>query len=228
MTASLIYSGGGSQGGCFDPTVDEDMAPMADPLAGLTPPVYAGCDFPDLVEVTTDTILSPGVYCGGIYIYGSANVEFDPGTYIIEGRGLEITGSGFVEGNGVTFYIPPTVEGIASHHHWAPDTSVHFAGSANIELSATTSVDYENVLIYQDAGVSPDLDLVFNGGADMILNGTLYAPNNHLRFAGNNDGTGATSIVANTMYFTGTSSFGVNTETALYGPGGAGGSSLVQ
>ena len=170
----------------------------------------------------------PGVYCGGIYIYGSANVEFAPGTYILGGRGLEITGSGFVEGTGITFYIPPTVVGISTHHHLTPTTSVHFAGSANIELSAATSGAYQNVLIYQDAGVSPDLDLVFNGGADMVLDGTLYAPNNHLRFAGNNDGSGATSIVARTVYFTGTSSFGVNSETALYGPGGAGGSSLVQ
>ena len=125
--------------GCaFDPVPDSGRAPMADPLAYMTPPTGFeddGCTFTTLVEVTTDTTLSPGVYCGGIYIYGSANVEFEPGTYIVDGRGLEISGSGLVEGNGVTFYIPPTVVGISSHHHWAPTMSVHFAGSANISLS---------------------------------------------------------------------------------------------
>jgi Flp pilus assembly protein TadG len=233
LTASSIAVAGNYQASScpFDPVPDTGMTPMADPLAYLNPPTdYAddGCDYTALVEVTTDTILSPGVYCGGIYIYGSGNVEFEPGTYTIDGRGLEISGSGLVEGNGVTFYIAPTVTGIASHHHWAPDKAVHFAGSANIQLSAPTSGDYKDVLIWQDVAVSSDLDLVFNGGADMALDGVLYAPNNLIRFAGNSDPGGATSIVAGRVYFTGNANMGSNPETALFGPGGAGGISLVQ
>ncbi len=131
-------------------------------------------------------------------------------------------------GDEVTLYIPPTVTGMAGHHHWAPDKSVHFAGSANIQFSAPTSGDYEDVLVWQDAAVSSDLDLVFNGGADMALDGVLYAPNNLIRFAGNGDPGGATSIVAGRVFFTGNANLGSNPLTATFGPNGGSGISLVQ
>jgi len=204
---------------------------MADPLAYLNPPPYApppaGCDHVALVEVTTDTTLDPGVYCGGIRIYKNANVVFNPGTYIVDGRGLEIVGSGIVTGDEVTFYFPPTLTGIPGQGQ-QPDQSVHFAGSGNITLSAPTSGDYEDILFYQDANAPSDIVALFNGGADMELNGVLYFPNNPLRFAGNGDPGGATSIVARTVYITGNANFGSNPETAMFGPGGGSGISLVQ
>ncbi len=225
LTASLIYVAGGSQGSCFDPTMETGMTPMADPLAYLNPPSFAGCVHVGLVEVTTDTTFEPGVYCGGIDIHDSANVEFEPGIYIVDGRGLEITGSGIVEGNGGTFYLAPTATGITQ----GPTTkSLHLAGSANITLSAPDSGDYKDVRFYQDPATPPDLINSFNGGADMELNGVLYFPNNSVRFAGNGDPGGATSIVARTVYFTGNANFGSNPATMLFGPGGAGGISLVQ
>ncbi len=60
ITATEIYAVGGSEGICIDPTV-EPMTPMADPLAYLNPPIIGACDYPALVEVTTDTTLQPGV-----------------------------------------------------------------------------------------------------------------------------------------------------------------------
>ncbi len=84
------------------------------------------------------------------------------------------------------------------------------------------------MLIYRDPATPSDRDLVFNGGADLELNGVLYAPNNLVRFAGNGDPGGATSIVARMVYITGNANFGSNPETALFGPGGANGISLVQ
>ncbi|MEE9296253.1 MAG: TadG family pilus assembly protein [Phycisphaerae bacterium] len=231
LTASIISVTGGHIGACISPAPDTDMTPMADPLAYLSPPTDFdddGCTYTALVEVTTDTTLSPGVYCGGISISDTANVDFEPGNYTVGGEGLEISGSGAVTGDEVMFYIAPTATGIPFHHHQGPGKTVHFAGSANITLSAPTSGDYKDVLIWQDAGVSSDLELVFNGGADMELNGVLYAPNHQLRFAGNGDPGGATSIVARTVELTGNANFGSNPETALFGPGGAGGISLVQ
>ncbi len=227
LTASSISVAGDYEGSCFSPAPDTGMAPMADPLAYLNPPSYAGCDYAALVEVTTDTTLSPGVYCGGIKIDDTANVEFEPGTYIVDGRGLEIVGSGIVEGNGVTFYLPPTVTGIPAKGKSAPK-SVHIAGSATVTLSAPTSGDYEDILFYQDANAPSDLVAQFNGGADMELNGVLYFPNNPVRFSGNGDPGGATSIVARTVYFTGNANMGSNPLTKTFGGGGASGISLVQ
>ncbi len=131
-------------------------------------------------------------------------------------------------GDGVMFYLLPTTTGIPVHHHLQPQKTVHFAGSANITLSAQTSGDYKDVLIWQDAATPNDLLAVFNGGASMELNGVLYFPNNPVRFAGNGDPGGATSIVARTVYITGNANFGSNPETTLFGPNGASGISLVQ
>ena len=230
ITASSIYVSGDSQGTCIDPAVETGMTPMADPLAYLTPPTDFeddGCDEDELVEVTSNTTLSPGVYCGGIHIYGSANVEFEPGNYTVGGSGLEIDGSGAVTGDEVMFYLQPTAV-IPFHHHRGPGKTVHFAGSANITLSAPDSGAYKDVLIYQDPATPSDRDLVFSGGANLELNGVLYAPNNLIRFAGNGDPGGATSIVARTAYFTGNANFGSNPATKMFGPGGASGISLVQ
>ena len=230
ITASEIYVAGDTIGTCIDPTAETGMEPMDDPLATLTPPddyEDDGCTFTALVEVTTDTTLDPGAYCGGIHIYGSANVTFNPGNYVVDGSGLEIDGSGAVTGDEVMFYIEPTAV-IPFHHHQGPGKTVHFAGSANITLSAPDSGAYKDVLIYQDPATPSDRDLVFNGGADLELNGVLYAPNNLVRFAGNGDPGGATSIVARMVYITGNANFGSNPETALFGPGGANGISLVQ
>ncbi len=131
-------------------------------------------------------------------------------------------------GDGVMFYLLPTTTGIPFHHHQGPGKTVHFAGSADITLSAQTSGDYKDVLIWQDAATPNDLLIVFNGGPDLELNGVVYAPNNPVRFAGNGDPGGATSIVARTVYITGNANFGSNPETALFGPGGGSGISLVQ
>ncbi len=182
-----------------------------------------------LFDVTThNTTLDPDVYCGGIRIATSENVIFNPGNYTIGGRGMEIAGSGTVTGDEVMFYLLPTTTGIPVHHHLGPAKIIHFAGAANITLSAPTSGDYEGVLFYQDPATPSDLLVVFNGGADMELNGVLYFPNNPVRFAGNGDPGGATSIVARTVEITGNANFGSNPETVLFGPNGGSGISLVQ
>jgi hypothetical protein len=225
LTASSIYVAGDTRGNCINPTPDTGMAPISDPLDYLNPPTDNGCDHFGLIEVTTDTVLDPGVYCGGIYIHQSPIVDFNPGEYVIKGRGLEIVGSGLVTGDEVMFYLDPTTAGIPDTN---PPKSVHLAGSAQITLSAPTSGDYEDVLMYQDPNSPSDLINVFNGGADMELNGALYFPSNQVRFAGNGDPGGATSIVARTMNFTGNANLGSNPLTKTFGAGGAGGISLVR
>jgi len=67
-----------------------------------------------------------------------------------------------------------------------------------------------------------------NGSAELELNGVLYFPNKPVRFSGKGDPGSATSIIGRTATFIGNAKLGSNPETALYGPGGAGGSSLVQ
>ncbi len=224
LTATSITTMGDTQGSCINPEVETAAPdPIADPLDYLSPPEDLGCDYVAVFEVTVDTVLDPGVYCGGIDINGGPIVDFNPGEYIIKGDGLSITGNATVTGDEVMFYISPDVIGI-------PDTnqSVHFAGTADIQLSAPISGDYKDVLFYQDANSPGNLVAKFNGGANTELNGILYAPNNGIEFAGNGDPGGATSIIGKTVKFTGNANLGSNPDTVLFGAGGVGGISLVQ
>ncbi|MCH8962231.1 MAG: hypothetical protein IH820_13165 [Bacteroidetes bacterium] len=88
------------------------MPRITDPLAKLKPPDYSGCKFPDLVDVIVNTTLYPGVYCGGISIHENAEVVFEPGMYILDGIGMQITGNTKVRGEELTFYFPPTTTGV--------------------------------------------------------------------------------------------------------------------
>ena len=43
------------------------------------------------------------------------------------------------------------------------------------------------MLFYQDPAVDPSLEMRLQGGSDMNLEGIIYAPYNHLRYAGGSD-----------------------------------------
>ena len=225
LTASSISVVGGAKGNCINPEADTGADPMADPLASLPPPVDSGCDYTALFEVSTDTVLAPGVYCGGIYIYGGGIVDFLPGEYVLKGRGLEIGGNGDVTGDGVMFYIDPTATGIPGS---SPPKTISLAGGPNITFSAPTSGVYEDVLFFQDSATPANYVNKFNGNAITELNGILYFPSTEVQFSGNGDPGGATSIIGRMVTFTGNASLGGNAGTRLFGGDGASGISLVQ
>ena len=90
LTATIIAIVGGMNkngGECMSPKPSVGAPSIADPLASLEPPSYEGCDETDLVRVTVDTTLYPGVYCGGIqsppkslHIAGSSDVTLSAPT----------------------------------------------------------------------------------------------------------------------------------------------------
>ncbi len=226
LTATSITTMGDTDGSCINPTPDTYMEdPIDDPLEYLDDLDDDDCDYVAVVEVTIDTVLDPGVYCGGIDINGGPIVDFTPGEYIIKGDGLSITGNSIVTGDEVIFYFSPDITGIPGTD---PPQTIHMAGTTDITLSAPTSGEYEDVLFYQDGNTPDNFVNKFNGGADMELNGVLYAPNNNISFSGNGDPGGATSIVAGRVFFTGNANLGSNPLTKTFGPGGASGISLVQ
>jgi len=201
MTASSLATSGGATGSCLDPQPDEDMPQTEDPFAYLTPPAAAAgpCDFTSVVVVSSATTLDPGNYCGGLRI--TKDVDFLPGEYVIGGEGLHMQGNAAITGDEVTFYFPDTVTG------YSPGPSaLYIAGTTDVQLSAPTTGDYQGVLFYADQNIDPDLDIILQGGADMELEGVVYAKNNHMRFAGGSDGIdGWVVIVVDTIEFTGNS-----------------------
>ena len=224
LTATSIATSGDYSGDCLNPTPETSMPPISDPLADLNPPTYSGCDYPDLVEITTNTTLTSGVYCGGIDINSNAVVDFEPGMYILKGLGLQITGNTKVTGDEVTFYFAPDttgVTGIKIKGVKQPPRSIFIAGTTNVELKAPTSGYYEGILFYQDRNAPSNMNNLFTGGATMNLEGMFYFPNTEVKFAGNSavNGSNWIGIVARTVEFVGTTDLFQDLSQVAYSPG---------
>jgi len=206
MTATQIATSGNASGTCLNPQPEEDMPQTEDPFAYLSPPGVATdpCDETDLVEITSPgPPIAPGNYCGGIVI--EADVTFLPGEYSIGGEGLQIQGNSTVTGDEVSVYFPDDTVGYDPPGP-TPPRALYIAGTTTVDLSAPTAGDYNSILFYMDQNIDPDLQLVLQGGADMELEGVVYAKNNHMRFAGGADGiSGWTVLAVDTLEFSGNS-----------------------
>ena len=202
LTATAITTTGGAAGSCLNPTPDHGP-PVDDPFEYLSPPAPGGCLETALLEVIVATTLSPGNYCGGIKV--TADTIFLPGDYTVGGEGLHIEGNSVVTGDGVGFYFPPTLTGYDKPGP-TPPVGLYIAGTTDVQLSAPTTGAYESMLFYMDPAVDSNIEMWLQGGADMNLEGIIYAIANHLRFAGNSDtNDGWLVTIVDTIEFKGTS-----------------------
>jgi hypothetical protein len=146
--------------------------------------------------------VEPGDYCGGLTIKRTVNME--PGVYIVSAGDLTIESTAVVSGTGVMIFL-------------TGGATVHFAGTANVQLSAPTSDPepappnpYAGILIFGDRD---DLNAnhIINGDSTSSFDGAIYAPSGHVEFAGSGAvGGGCTQVVAATIEFTGDAGFGTD------------------
>jgi hypothetical protein len=224
LNATSIATSGDYSGDCLNPTPEVGMPSITDPLADLDPPDYSGCDFSSLVEVTVNTTLLPGVYCGGIDIHENAEVQFAPGTYILDGVGLQITGNSIVTGDEVIFYFPPTTTGVKTGGgKHATTNTILIAGTTDVTLRAPTSGYYEGILFYQDRDAPSSMRNLLTGTANMLLEGLFYFPNTEVKFAGNSsvEGSDWIAIIARTVEFVGTTDLFQDLSEVAYSPSAA-------
>jgi hypothetical protein len=187
------------------------VAVMADPLANLpAPTVPAGCDNANTYQVNTNgTVnLSPGVYCGGIYVKkGTAN--FTPGLYILKGGGLATQDSNsIITGSGVTIYN--------TYDPASPKAWINTYGPINIvansvaTLSAPTSGTYAGVLLMEDRRLTPTscggtiCTDNWGGGSLSSFTGIIYGRSSLMNFYGNAAMSAYTVIVAYRLAMNGT------------------------
>ncbi len=208
-TAALVQNGGGCLSAKYIGVVGQfknnsscpptpmpvsGIAGFSDPLAYLQPPTVGACDY-NSVSITGGTpTIYPGVYCGGLNISGgSTNVTFSPGTYIINGGGMNISGGANVQANGVTFYIT----GNSSNFK-----GVSITGGSNSQLIAPSTGPYASILFFQDRSVptgSSGADSNIAGGSGTAIEGTLYFPTTNLTYAGNSADSLYTILIADTV-----------------------------
>lgn len=86
-----------------------------------------------------DITLKPGVYCGGLIING-ANVEFEPGEYVILNGPLVVNSTGSIEGDGVGFYLSGAL------------STINFSKQSQISLRAPRDGPMAGILFY-DGGI---------------------------------------------------------------------------
>ena len=205
VTATAIDVVGGAvinNGGSTTPAPTVGVAAVADPFASLPAPPLGNCTLhPSLTSPATNAVLTPGTYCGGIYVgNGATNVTFNSGNYIIDGGGLSFNGSGkTVLGSGVMFYLTGTN---------STYDSVAVQNGASVTFSAPTSGTYLGVLFFQDRSITSSQNAVFAGGSTMQLTGSLYFPTTDVSFSNGSSVTAYnTAIVAKQLSFTSSAYF---------------------
>ena len=165
---------------------------MRDP-SDLSPPPISGCDYNNLVFDSGTHVLSSGVYCGGLALSGSARVEFEPGTHIMQNGDFQTSGgSTEIQGEDVTFYT-------------AGDSSISMTGQGDINLSAPTIGNYAGMLFYGDPNASTGVQHHINGNSNVTFNGFMYFPTAELMYNGGGLGTTSeyTAVIARVLRFGG-------------------------
>jgi hypothetical protein len=112
------------------PAPSTGTAQVPNPLSYLQMPTVGACTHTGLLTVSKDTILDPGVYCGGLSIT-TKTATLNPGTYIMNGGGLTVATSGVILGTGVT--LVNTMD--ATHAYGA----FNFGTGCKATLSAPTT-----------------------------------------------------------------------------------------
>jgi putative Flp pilus-assembly TadE/G-like protein len=183
------------------------IAPAPDPFASLTQPSVGPCDhFNYQVPLLGNATINPGVYCGGITspLASVGTLTLNPGTYIIDGGGVQITGAALIKNNttggdgtgGVTFFLT----GDSNYAYGG----VNLTGVAINLLNAPTSGTYEGMLFMQDrtisSGVAAANPNTIIGVSLAKYQGVLYFPTTSLIYAGANLNA-YTIIVADKIQF---------------------------
>lgn len=179
---------------------------VADPYASATIPAYGGCDQTGY-SPSANVTLSPNtngtyVFCNGLTINSGTTVTLNPGTYIIDGGQLKMSGSSGLIGNNVTIILTGGTNGQTCC------ATASIAGGANIQLSAPTTGNLAGLAIFQDRSAPSTSGSTITGGGTQYISGAIYFPSTSLSYAGNatTTGTGAcTQIIADKLTFTGNS-----------------------
>src|SRR5580700_1404562 len=185
----------------FSPTPTTGSAYQSDPLTFLVPPTSSACTYTNFKVTTGSSTLNPGTYCNGITISGATSVTFNPGTYILMGGGLNVSGSSVIKGSGVTFFV---TQGLG--YSYGP---ISISSSVVATLSAPTSGSYYGILVYQDRGIGTGKAAnTVTGASSSSLEGVLYFPTTALTLSGAEAGGNCLIVVADTITLTGAAALG--------------------
>ena len=191
-------------------------------------------------------VLQPGVYCGGIELRSSAIALLRPGIYVIDGGGISVGAQASlcsisatsIATNctsfasecpdiacGVLLYNTGTASGTGAMGQFS------FGAGATLQLRAyddransNVGFEYRNILIWQSASPVPTStygqpEVRLNGGGNVNISGTVYAPSGKVHMGGGSGGSGGSltlslQFIAWDLEMSGNSAFAFNYNDA--------------
>ena len=167
MANAFTCSSGGYGGTSvnYDPLPLTDCPVREDPLAGRTPPTIGPCDHSNFSVKDYVGMLQSGVYCGGLTIMGSSQVQFAPGIYIIKDGDMEVLGTSSIIGENIGFYFIGN------------GADLFLYDQVDVQISGPVSGVMAGILIWQEpSGKTAKVFEVASNNVKKLV-GTIYIPN---------------------------------------------------
>jgi hypothetical protein len=211
ITAPVIglvgnYSAGSNV--TLSPTPKTGVIAASDPLAYVAAPTVGSCAHTNFsLNGNNGSSGSPyqlyaGTYCGGISVHGNAVLNFNAGTYVLAGGGMNISANTTMTGTGITFYNTTGTGGYGA---------ISLAGNSQANLSAPTSGPLAGILFFQDRSIpSTGAASTISGNSSSTFDGAVYFSTTSLTFNGNSSAGGYSIVVANQLSLSGNASLGSN------------------
>jgi hypothetical protein len=219
--APIRLVGGYSPGAMtISPAPVTGVEPVGDPLADLPPVEVTELRSSTRIVLSNETrTLQPGIYRGGIELRNSSILLLRPGIYVIEGGGIAIGAQAQV----LAISSSATTSSASTWSADCPvnacgvlifNTSgatamgpIAVAAGSTLKLRAYDPdalvgggvPDFENILIWQDANPVPTATYAqppvqLNGGGNVDIRGTVYAPSAKVEMGGNSGGSGGDTV----------------------------------
>ena len=172
IKATLTCAVGGVRlkaGSSVTPAAITNCPPVADPLASRAKPaISASCTYTNLVVLSGNMALTPGHYCGGLKVAGTAQVTLAPGTYVISDADLEVSGNASFSGTHVGFYLD------------GPGARLNLKDSAIISLTGAVNAEMAGLLFFEDPAAPLGRQHHIASANVQNLTGTIYMPQGYL------------------------------------------------
>ncbi len=202
IAANICVVGSHDVQGTLEPAPQADCKPMADPLAGLAPPVYGGCDHNKLTYSGGTRTLSPGVYCGGLVLSGGAVATFLPGVYVMKDGPLKTSGGSTMTGDGVGFYFT------------GKKASIDVSGGGGVHFKAPRTGPLTGLVFFQGPDAEKGLTSKLSGQSEMYYEGTIYLPDQNVEMSGTSTAAAPpyTILILNELLISGGGTITINSD----------------
>jgi hypothetical protein len=157
--------------------------------------------------------MSPGLYYAGWDVQSNVKVVLKPGMYVFAGFGIKLSNGssmetvGDVDSSGkliearITIFSTDYTAGCLANKPNFCEGAINISAQGALNLKATdkksclqvspTICTWRGILIWQDGTtVNNPEDVTITGSSDLILSGTIYAPESHVKISGANGSTG--------------------------------------